>query len=91
MDIDALKQLFDMHIKECDQRDVRNTKSFDSITGMVKGIWDAMDKNRDTDKSDKDAMKKDITNLQIRLALGLGGLIMVSKAVDWALTYFGHK
>lgn len=76
MDFEALKQMFEMHIKECDGRDLRNAKSFDEIKGMFKGIWDAQDKMGDK-----------VANLQIRAAIALGGLIVVGKALDYFLGY----
>lgn len=79
MDFDTLKQMFDMHIKECDGRDAKNVKTFDEIKGMFKGIWDA-----------QDSMSQKVTNLQIRLAWMLGGLIAAGKVLDYFIQWY-HK
>jgi len=80
MDMDSLKQMFDMHIKECDARDTRNVKSIDEFKGMVKGIWDSQDE-----------MRESITKLQIRIAQGLTALILFGKAVDYYLQFRAMK
>lgn len=91
VDFDSLKQLFDMHIKECDARDVRNAKSFESMTSMVKGIWDTMDNNKEADSKERAAMKNDITNINLRIAYALGGLVVILWLLDHAVTFLGHK
>lgn len=79
MDFDSLKNMFEMHIKECDGRDARNSKSFDEIKSMFKGIWDAQDKT-----SEK------LTNLQIKFGVGIVTLILIGKALDYYIAWF-HK
>lgn len=79
IDNEALKQMFNMHIKECDGRDERNSKAIDEIKGMFKGIWDAQDE-----------MRRTVTNMQIRAALFLGGLIVLGKAFDYIFMWV-HK
>lgn len=79
MDFDSLKQMFDMHIKECDSRDERNSLAITEIKGMFKGIWDA-----------QDDMREKVTNIQVRMALALGGLIVVGKALDYFIAWV-HK
>ncbi len=85
MDQELLTKLFDMHIKECDGRDQRNTKSIEEIKGMFKGIWDAQDQMRDDNTRENNEMRRDITNLQVRFALALGGLIVIGKLIDYLL------
>lgn len=72
MDMDSLKQMFEMHIKECDKRDERNIKTNDRIETLFKGIWDAHDE-----------MKQTVTNLQMRIAMGIGALIVIGKGIDY--------
>lgn len=83
MDMDTLKQMFDMHIRECEGRDTRATANFTEIKNMFKGIWDTMDKNRDDDKTEKAVLADRMRNLEVRGALFFGGLIALSKAFDW--------
>ena len=81
MDMDSLKQMFDMHIKECDNRDERNVKTFEKMENLVKGVWDAQDK-----------MQESIGRLYVRGSMIIGGLIVVSRALDWAAPMLlGHK
>ena len=81
MDIDSLKQMFDMHIKECDQRDERNSNAIVEMKDLVKGVWDSQDK-----------MQESITKLYIRGAMILGGLIVLGRIMDWiAPLILGHK
>ena len=77
MDADSLQAMFEMHIKECDGRDARNTAAINKMEGMFKGIWDAQDKMSDEHKNVTNSLRADITTLQIRAALALGGLIVV--------------
>lgn len=80
MDFDILKSMFDMHIKECDQRDLRNAKSYEETKQMVKGLWDTMD-----------ATREKVVTLQVRIAYGLGALIVLSKIVEYGVSFLGHK
>jgi len=79
MDTDSLKEMFEMHIKECDGRDVRNSAAVTEIKSMFKGIWDA-----------QDDMRKMVTNMQIRASIALGGLIVGGKVLDYFLEWV-HK
>ncbi len=77
MDIESLRDMFNMHIKECDDRDQRNAEAVKDIKSMFKGIWDAQDKMRDG-----------IVALQIKIATFLGGFMVVIKIIEM---YVEHK
>lgn len=72
MDMDSLNTIISMHIKECDSRDARTAEAFKEIKIMFKGLWDAHDE-----------MRKIVTNLQIKAALVLGGLMVLGKILDY--------
>lgn len=78
MDSDALFKMFEMHIKECDGRDNRNVSATNEIKNMIKGLWDA-----------HDDMRRTVTSLQIKLAVGIGMFVAAGKILDYFFLVHG--
>ena len=90
MEMETLKSMFEMHIRECDGRDARNEKARDEVRNMFKGIWDTLDTDRagakldrEEDQKDREAIKDDLKKLELRAAFFFGGIIALSKVFDY--------
>lgn len=76
MEIETLNAIISAHIRECDGRDVRNADAIKEVKEMFKGIWDAQNK-----------MRKDVTALYIKGAMGLGGIMVIGKLLDYFMEW----